>query len=342
MKIVPLLLVLGAAPLLAQTPAATPPASQKSPSTSQPAPVAARATPTPQSSIRVRVRRAVPIATPTPSPSPKPTATPRPKLAKVRKAVAATTPAPSPEASPKKTPQRTRVAKATPTPEIDEEADKEVASERGFFRRIFSVGGFHERQPAPETTPEAEAQPEAASPTPALAAPNRPARRSSTPHPTAQPEDPDLYAAGLPSIQTGTTGYQSGLPPFQAAASSAPVQAPAAPSTPLAPEPATAPPALSPEPVVADLPPLPQTVELDRERYLKVKKEAAAAPEIVALSEKFNATPPGDAQKALARDYTKALFKKMESIDNSQLEWFQRLEAATLRRIDAGKPFVTE
>ncbi|HWL51129.1 MAG TPA: hypothetical protein VNQ90_01745 [Chthoniobacteraceae bacterium] len=304
MKFIPLLFLIGTTPFIIQTSATAAQAASRQ-TTASPT-----ASPTSQRPARIRVRRAVRIATPTPTP------TPTPKPVRTRRA------APTP----------------TPTPEKEAEEEKtESTGERGFFSRVFSIGGFHERQPEAETTPEATPE---ATPTPAEPVRNKAVHRSSTPPPPTPQEHEEVYAAQLPSIQTGGASYQSGLPPFQAAAAPSPVNPAAAPSTP--PAPTATPPALSPEPVVAALPTPPPNPELDRERYLKVKKEAAAAPEIAALGEKVNATPPGEGQQKLAREYTKALFKKMESIDGSQQEWFQRLEAATLRRIDAGKPFVAE
>jgi len=82
--------------------------------------------------------------------------------------------------------------------------------------------------------------------------------------------------------------------------------------------------------------------EFDRARYLATKKKALETPEIEALSEKLNAAKPGDAYKVAAREYTDALFKAIRKLDPTQKEWYDRLEAATLRRIDAGKPFVAE
>lgn len=82
----------------------------------------------------------------------------------------------------------------------------------------------------------------------------------------------------------------------------------------------------------------------DKAAYLRLKSEAARDPQVVKLSEKLDASAPGEAHKAAARDYTKALFSKMRKTETNpaQAEWLDRMEAATLRRIDAGKPFVAE
>ena len=82
--------------------------------------------------------------------------------------------------------------------------------------------------------------------------------------------------------------------------------------------------------------------EFDRARYVATRKKALETPEVVALAGKVNAAAPGDAAKAAAREYTGALFKQIRTLDPEQKEWYDRLEAATLRRIDAGKPFVAE
>ncbi len=82
--------------------------------------------------------------------------------------------------------------------------------------------------------------------------------------------------------------------------------------------------------------------EFDKARYLKIKREAAADPGVLELSAKLNATAPGSAYKKAARAYSNALFSKMREIDPSQTEWVNRMEAATVRRIDAGKAFVAE
>lgn len=82
--------------------------------------------------------------------------------------------------------------------------------------------------------------------------------------------------------------------------------------------------------------------EFDKARYLKVKHEAAADPGIAELGAKLNATPSGDGYKQAARAYSAALFSKMRKIDPSQTDWFNRMEAATVRRIEAGKPLIAE
>lgn len=82
--------------------------------------------------------------------------------------------------------------------------------------------------------------------------------------------------------------------------------------------------------------------EFNRERYLKAKAEAARDPQVAALATKLEAAQPGEDYKAAARNYTKALFSKIREVDSSQNDWIERLEAATLRRIDEGKAIIVE
>jgi len=86
----------------------------------------------------------------------------------------------------------------------------------------------------------------------------------------------------------------------------------------------------------------PAASAFDRERYLKAKAEAAQDPQVKALALKLESAQPGEEYKAAARDYTKALFSKIREVDSSQNDWIERLEAATLRRIDEGKAIVVE
>jgi len=82
--------------------------------------------------------------------------------------------------------------------------------------------------------------------------------------------------------------------------------------------------------------------EFDKARYQKVRRQAASDASVAEMGAKLNAMPAGEAQRKAARAYSSALFSKMRQIDPSQTEWFNRMEAATQRRIDAGKPFVAD
>jgi len=84
------------------------------------------------------------------------------------------------------------------------------------------------------------------------------------------------------------------------------------------------------------------TTEFNRERYLKAKAEAARDPQVKALALKLESAQPGEEYKEAARNYTKALFSKIREVDSSQNDWIERLEAATLRRIDEGKAIVVD
>ncbi len=341
MKLLPLLLLLGTLPALAQTPASSPtPAKVRKATATKPA--TAKATPTPEAKPtpepkrrRVFVKRAVAVSTPTPSPTP----TPQPRRVARR-------PAPTP--TPKKEVEKPEETEAKATP-----------GRPGFFKRVFSIGGIPKERPRRAATPEPEegekAAPSLATATPApTARPRRPTPRPTLPEqPLYDPQEDEVPTAAVrgPMIETGNSAYQSGLPPFQSATATRtapPLQPPAAieqepqqqpPATATTQLPSTLPPQ---QPLATPLPTPAPLPEFDRELYQKVRKEAAADPAIAAMAEKLDALPVGEAQQAASREYTKALFNKMREIDQSQTDWFNRLEAATLRRIDAGKPFVTD
>lgn len=116
-------------------------------------------------------------------------------------------------------------------------------------------------------------------------------------------------------------------------------------SAPVYVNPTTPPPAPPPQQQLT-LPPAPATAaatSFNRERYRETRKKAAEDPAVAALGEKLNATTLGEKDhEAAARAYTTALFEKMRTMDPEQADWITRMEAATIRRIEAGQPVIAE
>lgn len=150
----------------------------------------------------------------------------------------------------------------------------------------------------------------------AAPAKKKPAKVSPTPPAPSAPAKPEI------SDELALPG-DSALP--QAPASSAPVAKTQATQATQAPK---------PEPAAA--------VEFNRKNYLEIKQKAAADPKVAELGKKLEAASSGEAHKTAARRYTKALFKKMNELDASQPDWYRRMEAAMMRRIDSGKPIAAE
>jgi hypothetical protein len=74
-----------------------------------------------------------------------------------------------------------------------------------------------------------------------------------------------------------------------------------------------------------------------RARYREVKDRALKDSRILELRDNADATVEPVAHAAAAKAYYKALFNKMRQIDPSITARIDRMEAATLRRLDAGE-----
>ncbi len=241
-------------------------------------------------------------------------------------------PAAAAEAQPTPTPRAVR-AKATPVPVRRAEPVSPVEKKPGFFKKIgnlFTSGRTPKAKPTPA--------PAEATPTPT------PAKRPTRPAPGPVDE------GHLPAADLGARPSANVTPPLPGARSTPRPPKPV--STPPAPEVEPPRPVATPAPApalpTAVIPAPPATVlaldptpEADT-AYQRVRKQAAQDPQVAALGQKLEAAAPGEAHQAAAREYAQALFGKMRELDPAQENWINRMEGATLRRINAGKPFVAE
>lgn len=74
----------------------------------------------------------------------------------------------------------------------------------------------------------------------------------------------------------------------------------------------------------------------DRARFHELKAQALEDPAIKALREKADTTT-GDAGREAMRAYDKALFDKVRKMDPSISDYVDRLEKATMSRLDGEK-----
>jgi len=236
---------------------------------------------------------------------------------------------------------------AEPTPGAEaEEAPKRKA---GFFGALGRVFGGDNKEPLPGRSavrralpaprsvtgkkPEAAAKPESAvaaaakkaPATPSSSAPEKKKTSNETPAVASAPATPDARKSSTKASATVSAPSASTLPPKPEVNEEM-----ALPGDTALPQIAPAPPVPKPEP------------EFNRKNYLETKQQAAQDPKIAELGRKLEAATSGEAHKTAARRYTKALFKKMNELDSSQPDWYRRMEAATMRRIDSGKPISAE
>ncbi len=80
--------------------------------------------------------------------------------------------------------------------------------------------------------------------------------------------------------------------------------------------------------------------DAEKARYREVREKAANNPEVVQLREKMANTSDPEARKVAAMSYSEALFANMRKLDSSLSERIDRMEGATKRRIEAGKPLI--
>lgn len=248
------------------------------------------------------------------------------------------TPAPAP-AKPVRAAKTAPVAKAKPaTPDAVEEGapKKKGGNPFSFIGKIF--GGGKKKQ--------AEEQAVTAGPPAPTPAPRQQRGRVS-----ASPQDVEQvdYDAPLPSYQrhqqappvavqrtvTNARGEMVTLDDDSDLPS----------AEPYAPQQRSLPPQPRQQPIApaAQTPAAPIATTFDRTRYQETRRKASEDAEVASLGEKLNATTPGDdAHGPAARAYTIALFAKMRDLDPEQADWISRMEAATVRRIDAGKPVFAE
>jgi hypothetical protein len=251
-------------------------------------------------------------------PAPRESAAPAPK-----KIEAKSTPLP-----PAATPQKVERIAVAPRPPKPESASGEAKP--SFWKKIF--GG----KPTP-----AAATP-AATPTP------KPRLRKARPTPAPEdgaeneesPKPPRTKPAGEPA--------ESAKPETPAVTKTPDVPKaeetkPAEPETPAVPAATPAPPKKTGKtrntPEAKNIPP---TTSADTEvqekyNYDVAKAKALTDPEVLKLKEKAESAVNDDEARKAQRAYTKALFKKMRSIDESIKERADRIEAGILRRLESAE-----
>jgi len=74
----------------------------------------------------------------------------------------------------------------------------------------------------------------------------------------------------------------------------------------------------------------------EKARYREIKAVALEDKEIKALKEKADAATSDDDMKATSKAYYKTLFKKMRALDPSLSDHIDRMEKATMRKLDGG------
>jgi len=192
----------------------------------------------------------------------------------------------------------------------------------------------HEKKPKATPTPAATATP---APT-AKPSPTPKEEKHSTRKHKAAPEptpEPTATATPKPHRKPRPT-------PTTEAAESTPTPAPKksdeAPATgmnsplPFSPE-ATA---AEPEATPATAPSLPSGIDDEvvlKARYSAVKSQALEDKDILALQDKADAARDQDTQRSLTKAYYRALFDKMRTIDPSLKDRIDRIETATMKRL---------
>ncbi len=235
-----------------------------------------------------------------------------------------------------------RRAEAAPT---DAEPTPAAKKQRGIwgFRWLFK--GHKKKEAAPK---QENAKPSAtAEASPAHARKPQKAAAAPSASPSATPKPAKSSKASKSSKPTPTPDQPESARENEPAATTTPTPTPAKTShkrerkIPAEPSATPAPP--SNAKTEAPSPAAPASVDFDKARYLRVKQQAARDPDVTALGAKVNAATAGSEEyKEAATHYSKALFSKMREIDPAQAAWVDRMEAATHRRIESGKPFVVE
>lgn len=73
----------------------------------------------------------------------------------------------------------------------------------------------------------------------------------------------------------------------------------------------------------------------DKARYHEIKAQALTDPEIKALKDKADNASTDAEQRAAEKNFDKALFKKMRTLDPSISDYIDRIEKATMKQIGA-------
>ena len=80
--------------------------------------------------------------------------------------------------------------------------------------------------------------------------------------------------------------------------------------------------------------------DTEKTRYRQIREKAASDSQVAQLREKMITASDSDSRKAAAISYSEALFSKMRALDPALSERIDRMEGATKRRIEAGKPLI--
>lgn len=199
--------------------------------------------------------------------------------------------------APKPSPTRANVVRAKPAPTPAETPAETKKEKRKFWEWLF-----------PPRKPKASPSPEPAP--------------SPTPKPRATPRPASAKAASAASAAS-TASTPASTPRPRATPESANTFSDAIPF--VAPDPGEPAPAL----------PDPLQEEAEKERYREVRTKALEDPAILKLQQTADTAAQGNPQKTASKAYYKALFQKMRALDPSLKERIDRMEAATLRRVES-------